>query len=171
MKRIIILLFLAFVCTDIKAQIYHSEVCFYIEAGESLTENTTITTILFDGEILRWKHHKKSTITAKLKESADFCDDLVLKNGGKKEYDSDLSTYSRKVYSEPWYGQGVPTYNNPWGTTIIGKCFYAFSTDLSSFISWCQEANSEKIERKTHYKRIDKSELMPNENLYNFLND
>lgn len=175
MKRIIFLLFLAFVCNDLKAQIYHSEVCFYMEAGESLTENTKIWLISFNGEEIKYHIKKRSEITAKLKESADYWDDWVRApksaSPAKVIYDSDLSTFSREVYAQSWDGEGMRTYYNPWGIVRIGTNFYAFSTDLSSFIYWKQKLNSETIEGKKHYKRIDKSELMPNEHLYDFLND
>lgn len=177
MKRFIILLFLVFVCNDLKAQIYHSEVCFYIGAGESLTENTTIFMYSFDGQEIKWINKTKSEITTKLKESPDYWDDWVPNHGISAEYDSDLSTYSREVYTSTWKGQ-MTYYSNPSNIMdygfyypTIGTMYRAFSKDLSSFIFWKQRTDSETIVDKKHYKRIDKSELMPNENLYDFLND
>ncbi len=175
MKRIIFLLFLAFVCNDLKAQIYHSEICFYMRAGAPLTENTDITIISFDGETIKAGVQKKRAITAKLKESADYWDDWMQKISNWGKYDSDISTSSREVYTTSWDGPEIAYYNNPWDNGVssnrIGTIYRAFSNDLSSYIIWRQKNNSETIEDKRHYKRIDKSELMPNENLYDFLND
>lgn len=157
MKRIIFLLFLAFVCNDLKAQIYRSEVCFYIRAGQSLTENTYITIVVFDGETINFLTKSKREVTAKLKESPDYWDNYMRNerlHSMPYNYNSDLSTYSREVYTSP-----------------SGTAFMAFSTDLSSYIYWEQRRYSETIENKMHDKRIDKSELMPNEHLYDFLND
>jgi len=170
MKRIFFLLFLAFVCNDLKAQIYRSEVCFYIRAGQSLTENTSITIISFDGQTVTCDWKTKSEITAKLKESADYWDDWISNSSSAPyNYNSDLSTYSREVYSQS-LGENQWT---PFGviSTTTSRIYAAFSKDLSSYISWKQKINSETIEDKRHYKRIDKSDLMPNENLYDFLND
>jgi len=164
MKRIIFLLFLAFVCNDLKAQIYHSEVCYYMRAGESLTENTDITIVSFEGQTITSCVLPKNVITTRLKESPDYWDDWVSKRRGSGwKYSSKLSTDSREVYSMGW--------PNSTATSYIGTFFRAFSTDLSSYIFWGQKYNSETIERKMHYMRIDKSDLMPNENLYDFLND
>ena len=150
------------------AQIYSSDVCFYIKTGESLEKNNGITYILFDGSRLITSSHTSYYVKKSLREDPNFFYNY-LKNidsnseGNFYKYSSSKSKPKREVYiyRYPGYHDYFLNYAPHW------RCI-AVSPDKNSFISWT-EYDDGTISGKQYYIRIDKKELLPKISDYDFL--
>lgn len=182
MKKIVLAVIIALTSIYSKAQLYSSEACFYIKAGENLSNTKYIAVVLLKGKNL-YTLYSTSTITNYimtdkktdgiknkgkviewggvmdyLKEDPEYYDNLHnCMNHHSWKYDMSLSTSKRTVYKRfnPYNdGRGV-FLSEPAHTTYL-----AVSQDLSSIIQW-SERDGEIMGEKTYYVRIDKEELLP----------
>lgn len=162
------LVFLGFILAqNIHAQIYSSEVCFYIKTGESLENNPGgLIFVLFDGNQLVRSNYTSFYIKNRLREDPNFFD-KYLKNLKCKdctfEYSSSMSTSKREVYRYryPGYRDSFLNYAPEW------RCI-AVSLDKSSLIYW-NESDSGAISGKQYYVRVNKSDLLPKGSNHDFL--
>jgi len=152
-----------------KAQLYGSDVYYYVPAGESITDQTIVIPVYFNGEnIISYYHfdnfnYKRIGIIKQLNEdSRYFIDKMKLEsekpNGiWSYKYDSSVSTNSRVVYKRTWHGDGsLGVY-----VDVLGYNYAGFSTDKNSLITWRERKNSGSVESKKYYKRVDVKDLMP----------
>lgn len=148
------------------AQIYSSDVCFYIKTGESLENNSGITFILFNGSKFIKSSYTSYYIKKCLREDPNFfykylknlnCEDCTYK------YSSSKSTPKREVYlyRYPGYHDYFLNYAPHW------RCI-AISLDKNSLISWT-EYDDGTISGKQYYIRVDKKELLPKISDHDFL--
>lgn len=177
MKRFILFIALSLIINVIKAQLSGSEVYYYVPAGSSISNSTTVYMVYFDylNDRFVLTSSSRSTVISKLESNSDYWYDKLMTymekptNGFK--YDSSLSTSQRVVYKKAWYGstQFVPhTFNpmNPYDaghfeTPVIGTYYNAFSYDKESMITWQERKNSSEIINKSYYKRVDLKDLKP----------
>lgn len=165
-----IFFFIAFILSfcKVEAQIYESDVCYYVSAGSDINSSTTIHMIKFSGRRIVCASDSKSTVTEKFRESSSYYDkklDKLLENPNNGlNYNTSLSTSSREVYSCKWTGlpELVSTgmFSAEWRTTKYGYAYRAFSKDTKSMIIWEENKHGE-ITDKSYYVKIDKSDLLP----------
>ena len=182
MKKIVLAVIIALTSIYSKAQLYSSEACFYIKAGENLSSTKYIAVVLLKGKnlytlystsaITNYIMTDKNTDGIKnkgkdiewggvmdyLKEDPGYYDNPHnCKNHYSWKYDMSLSTSKRTVYKRfnPYVdGRGV-FHSVPAHTTYL-----AVSQDKSSIIQWC-ERDGKIMGEKEYYVQIDKEELLP----------
>ena len=162
MKKILFVLVMAMFAIYAKAQLYSSEVHFYIEAGADISNGSTLVEVVkFEGNHVYVKAQSVHDIKQALRSNS-YYDTDVKKHALVSNYDSSLSTTKRVVYK---YRQ----YNN--GFTFIPNidCYYAYSKDKSSLIEWTETYNGERLSEERYYIRINKAELMPKATNRDFL--
>lgn len=161
-----IFFFIAFILSfcKVEAQIYKSDVCYYVSAGSDISSSTTIYMVKFSGRRIACASASKSIVTEKLSESSSYWDkdlDELPDNGF--EYNPSLSTSSKEVYSceltgpSELVGYGMCF---EWRKPKYGYKYRAFSKDTKSMIIW-EENKSGEIKGKSYYVKIDKSDLLP----------
>ncbi len=163
MKKILFVLVMAMFAIYAKAQLYSSEVHFYIEAGADISNGSTLVEVVkFEGNHVYVKAQSVHDIKQALRSNSNYYDTDVKKHALVSNYDSSLSTTKRVVYK---YRQ----YNN--GFTFIPNidCYYAYSKDKSSLIEWTETYNGERLSEERYYIRINKAELMPKATNRDFL--
>ena len=163
MKKILFVLVMAMFAIYAKAQLYSSEVHFYIEAGADIRNGSTLVEVVkFEGNHVYVKAQSVHDIKQALRSNSNYYDTDVKKHALVSNYDSSLSTTQRVVYK---YRQ----YNN--GFTFIPNidCYYAYSKDKSSLIEWTETYNGERLSEERYYIRINKAELMPKATNRDFL--
>lgn len=163
-----------------KAQLYGSDVYYYVPAGVNITDGTEIYMFYFDGTDLGCLSRSRKNIIKYLEEDSEhWCDELKRQlekrtSTSEKKYDSSVSTSSRTVYKGAWLGP-MSTYGvgTNWGTYYprIGDTYYAFSNDKESLIIWRERKNSSDVVDKKYYKRVDVKDLMPKAANRDFLYD
>lgn len=177
MKRILSL-FVALAMANgvIKAQLYGNDVFYYVPAGQSISDNTSIYIVFFSGRRICSSEVKRSTVIYKLSQDPHYYVDEArqsLEKGGGGKYNSSLSTSSRVVYENDWYGspQNAGTPSDPWRIhqPLLGTYYRAFSKDKSSMIEWRERKNSGEVENKTYYKLVDLKEILPKAANHDFL--
>ncbi len=161
-----------------KAQLYGSDVYYYVPAGESITDETIVIPVYFNGEnIISYYlfddfNYKRIGIIKQLNEdSRYFIDEMKLEsekpNGiWSYKYDSSVSTNSRVVYKRTWHGDSHGYSTGPggkWGVyvDVLGYNYVGFSTDKNSLITWRERKSTGSIESKKYYKRVTVKDLMP----------
>lgn len=168
-----------------KAQLYGSDVYYYVPAGESITDQTIVIPVYFNGDNIIFCYHfddnnynyRRSHIIKHLNEdSRYFIDKLKLwsenpSNSKYYEYNSSLSTTTREVYEKKWIGNTPHTYSTgpvggpptKWGVYYdnLGYMYAGFSKDKNSLIIWRERKSTGSIENKKYYKRVDVKDLMP----------
>ena len=108
-----IFFFIAFILSfcKVEAQIYESDVCYYVSAGSDISSSTTIYMVKFSGRRIVCTSDSKSTATEKFSESSSYYDkklDKLLENPNSGlDYNTSLSTSSKEVYSCEWTGMPV----------------------------------------------------------------
>lgn len=149
------------------AQLYY-----FVKSGTNVQSNTKIMMVYVRGTKCYVTSKTASEISAKLHSNSsyweDWMDKKLNKNSEPYEYDSSLSTSSYEVYKSPWRGQGdivMSSYGDPYGayglsfaTTKgprIGNYYKGISSDGQTCVSWRQKKNSNEVQNKTYYERID----------------
>lgn len=189
MKEKILFAIFALICfpyvSQVSAQIYCSENCFYSEAGKSECKYV----VKFEGSNKRvWlKTVSHSDVRSNLNKSKDYYENEVWTDGQNSaymfEYDSSKSNYKNEVYKrkktssrerlnqwgtayDPFTGMhlGYETYQTGWE-------YVAISNDKSYMIKWYENLNNYdgEIKGKTEYSRILKDDLLPKSVNYDFL--
>ncbi len=178
MKKILMFILALFMASGTtKAQLYGSGLYYYIPVNQSLTDNTKVYIIYFDGNRCYANEERRSTIVYHLNENPNYYINDAKRtlsnpdNGSK--FDSSLSTSSRVVYKSTWYGapQNVGTPSDPWRIhqPILGNYYKAFSKDKSSMIEWRERKNSGSVENKTYYTQVDNKDILPKAANHDFL--
>lgn len=163
MKKILFVLAMAMFTICAKAQLYSSEIHFYIEAGADISNGSTqVHVAKFEGNHAYIKYQCVRDIKKALKSNSNYYDTDVKKNFTVLNYDSSLSTTKRVVYKRRQY-------NNGWTFIPNVDSYYAFSKDKSSLIEWLETYDGEKYDKESYYIRIDKAELMPKATNRDFL--
>lgn len=193
MKKLFLLLTMALCLINVcYAQFFDNSIHFYIESGENLTANTKVRVLFFDrstNRIMTINSPTKKFIAEKIKVNPNIFEDIALgKRTGDREigsyrkywdesdYQSSISTSSRRVYGEKSYTQSF--YSGPWYPgcpqftyTYDGYHVYqGFAYDKSSFISW-QETDDGEVRNKHYYIEISIEDLMPKTVNRDFLYD
>lgn len=83
------------------------------------------------------------------------------------EYDSNLTTGKYNVYKSTWRGEPKANFSPGWGGgswswskgSLIGNYYMALSSDKTTLISWRQRLNSDEVDNKIYWERIDASTL------------
>lgn len=162
MKKIILIVVMAFVTFCTYAQIYSSEACFYLEAGKDIESNSGWRVVYFKGTTAN-ECGSISLVSIKneLKNDRNYFENKLKnavhkQNGFVYHYNSSMSTTKREVYQKV-----EPSSQYYWGGPIYAGYtqYFAFSKDKSSLITWREQ--NDKISDKHEYIRIDKSELLP----------
>lgn len=91
-------------------------------------------------------------------------------------YNSQLTTTKYKVYESTWRGDPQANFTPGWGGgswswskgSLIGSWYRALSSDNSTLITWRQKKNSDVVENKVYWERIEESTL--NKDPHDFLN-
>lgn len=165
----------------VKAQINCSEACFYAKAGSSSVSYVVRFEYLNDRAWMKSMTHWK--VRDNLAKSKNYFEDEVWRNHqngvNMYEYDSQKSTSSREVYRKkrtheeyPTWG-GVPMMGMTPTTVFDGYDYIAFSTDMSSIITWFEKKDNYdgSTGTKNYYTRIPKEDLLPKSTNYDFLNE
>lgn len=164
MKKIIFILAMAMFVIYAKAQLFSSEVHFYIEAGADISNGSTIVEVVkFEGNHVYVKAQSVYKIKEALNSNRNYYDTDVKKYAHVSNYDSSLSTTKRVVYKYRQHSSGMFTF------IPNIDCYYAYSKDKSSLIEWTETYNGEKLSEERYYIRINKAELMPKATNRDFL--
>lgn len=163
MKKILFVLAMAMFAIYVKAQLYSSEIHFYIKAGADISDASTMVDVVkFEGNHVYVKLQSVRDIKIALKSNSNYYDTYVKKHAIVSNYDSSLSTTKRVVYKYRQYNNGF--------TFIPNEDYYfAYSMDKSSLITWTETYNGEKDSEEIYYIRINKTELMPKATNRDFL--
>lgn len=165
MKRNILIIILVFVTYCANAQMYSSEVLFFIEAGENTTDGTCAI-VLCKGEKLYCLYDAVRSVKQNLKKDRNYYEN----NKGWRqkifEYDSSRSTSSYHVYTK-YYPESttdmiVYMLHSPESYHCV-----AISKDKSIHKSWTEQEGVSP--EPYNYIRVDKSELLPKAMNYDFL--
>ena len=178
-KFLFIVLAMCLTCV-VKAQLYGSDVYYYVPAGESITDETIVIPVYFNGENIISYHNvdfnytRRGIIKQLNKDSRYFIDHMKLESEKPNglwhyKYDSSVSTNSKEVYGKKWRGELQEcTTIGPYGLPQIGTYYpeygyyyVAFSKDKNSLITWRERKSTGSIENKKYYKRVDVKDLMP----------
>ena len=164
-----------------KAQLYGSDVYYYVPAGVSITDQTLVIPVYFNGDniVLDYSYDcsnytRKGIIESLNNDSNYLLDKLKLwsenpKNSCYYEYNSSMSTSSKEVYERKWKSDWrTVTIPQPFGFPTVqsvrddlGYYYCAFSHDKNSLITWRERKSTGSIESKKYYKRVDVKDLMP----------
>lgn len=151
----------------INAQLYY-----FIQAGEEIKPGKKITLFYTSGSSAFRYFEYPSKISAKLYSDSSYWDnwmDSMLEKKRKSkncyEYDSSLSTGSYRVYRQPSLSERPGYYYTELVTT--GYDYFAISNDGSTAITWYQRKNSDEVERRTYWERVDSDVL--NQDPHDFL--
>lgn len=163
-KRLLFLVMAICLASGVKAQIYNSEVLFYVEEGSKLTNSSTST------RIIRIKDGMLYTVS-RIDNLKTVCNKLK----------NDINYYEN--HPKEWVSRNKPgsLSNTKWMVTSIcfdalydfdtgamlfpQHCiFKAIATDLSKYMEWSEpeydDPNGVHMGRRTTFKRITKSELL-----------
>lgn len=144
-----------------KAQLYDSEICYYIKAGVELNNSTRVYCVKFEGSIIKLKTVSLSKINEIMSASSSDID----RNWTKETYNPSMSTSSKTVYQGDMHGNpqmvSTGTFSYEWRQPVIGKYYHAFSLDKGSLITWNERNNSNSIYDKSDWIRVNKSDLKP----------
>ena len=162
MKRIALLSIMMLIALCSQAQLYSSEACFYIMAGEApIVEGKNCWIVVtFRGNKAIWHHGSTNYdlyfIRKYLKENQNYYEEH---NGGMEfTFDSSLSTSSKYVYTRY---KAESTSNIGWGSIRYPavKEIFEFNKDLSTLTRYYKEGDSDY--RTYYYVRVPKSEVLP----------
>lgn len=168
MKKIISVLVMVMCLTSVvKAQIYGSEVYYYVPAGENITQSTTVEIVYFDGRVAWFGSDRCSNILNQLNSNSSYFLNKAKKDlrnpdedfrvPNRYRYDSSISTSTKKVYKfVDTYWTGVAF----GGRNTSGYCYYAVSNDKETLIYWYENTSNE-IRDKKYYTRVDVKDLAP----------
>lgn len=145
------------------AQVYSSEACFYLVAGENPDSPHDVwVAVSFRGNkaVLRYYGSPLWRIQKDLKENKNYYEEVDIQDGGNGwiyTYDSSMSTNSRYVYKRCVAGKSpAHAFDVSWSA----YCDYlAFSKDNSSLIRWREQ--DDRIFKKKQLVRVKKSEVLP----------
>lgn len=156
-----------------KAQIYGSDVYYYVPAGENITQSTGVVIAYFNGRTASFYRNRCGDILNQLNSNSSYYlneakkvlrdsrDDYYVNGdyhlkGDRYRFDSSISTSTKKVYKsadEAWAGPGLGKYTK-------GYCYYAVSDDKETLIYWYENTSNE-VRDKTYYTRVDVKDLAP----------
>lgn len=172
MKKILLTtLALCFCALCASAQIYYSDICFYVKSSDS--SSTKVYAVEFNGSYAKIAETSISSVRKNLTNNADYYDDYFLNSGKECDYNSKLSTTSREVYKSEYDGY---TYFDPiMGCIQMGYNawqFFAFSLDKDSMIRWEEVKSTGQMRNKVYYKRVGVNYFFPENDSgrYDFLN-
>ncbi len=162
MKYILfIIMMLTSLCST--AQVYSSEACFYLIAGEDPNSSSSVwLAVSFRGNkaVIKDDADPLWRIQKNLKTNKNYYEEVEIqdrRNGWIYTYDSSMSTSFRYVYKRCVAGKSPA---HPFDVSWSAYCDYlAFSKDNSSLIRW-REQNDE-ITNKRQFIRVAKSEVLP----------
>ena len=179
MKKVLMfILAMVMACGVAKAQLYGSDVYYYIPTGQSITNSTSVYVIYFDGRRCFAHEERRSTIVNKLNEDSRYYINYAKRTLENPDnginYNASMSTSSRVVYQSEWYGSASFNYDpfsgsGNWNQPVLGYYYKAFSKDKSSMIGWRERKNSGSVESKTYYKQVDVKDLLPKAANHDFL--
>ena len=147
---------------NVQAQFYDSDIHYYIQSGEDLSNSSDVWMFSFNGQSAKCTKAKKSEVANKLEQSSIY---WKSKLSNDLEYDSEFSTSARTTYAGIKNGDlkyvqtGLFTWE--WVVPVLGKWYAAFSNDKSEFIYFYVPKNSENVNGKTYWQEISVSDLMP----------
>lgn len=186
MNRLVFTILMVLASFHAKAQVYSSEACFYIEAGEDISYTEYVCVLLFKnstlyigtsannlhkyilslksrGEIVnkgKGLRREWGGVTDFLKEDPNYYDKLpnyrTYFNSCIYEYDSSLSTSKREVYKHVTDAYYSPFHQRRMEEEI---CYIAVAPDKSSVIFWVETGGRISYGR-TYYTRIEKDDLI-----------
>lgn len=170
MKRIALLSIMMLIALCSQAQLYSSEACFYIKAGEVPRADdydceSSWKVVTFRGNKAIW--HIGSTnyhlyfIREKLKENQNYYEEH--NDGLEFTFDSSVSTSSKYVYKR-YKAESTSTYG--WNTWRHPAEYdkLVFNKDLSTLTRYYKEGDSNY--RTYYYVRVPKSEVLPVSNRF-----
>ena len=160
MKRIALLSIMMLLALCSQAQIYSSETCFYLRAGESVTDNRSYWRIVkFTGNKLITTGTDLFTIKSELRRNPNYYEEKGLDRCLELTYNSSLSTSSEYVY----LGYS-PAIRNDTGFAIYytPASYYkaVFNKDHST-IKWYSKDEDDSDYKVFYYVRVPKSEVLP----------
>ena len=154
------------------AQVYDSDVHYYIKSGESISSHPNIYMIKSNEDYVAIIDNKNwSWVKSKLREDEDYFDrELGRKMVDPKNcyaFNSSMSNSKQDVYEKPKYENQFPYYNGIpcYGLTPTkvrtGSYICVFSSDMSVMILCTMNKSGDIVGSKRYYVEIDKSEIMP----------
>lgn len=175
-KRFFLLVMAICLASGVKAQIYNTEILFYVLESTDLTNVSPqdhVNILRFkDGMCWRiWKkgHDEFKKVCDNLKSNSYYYEytpeEMWIKRTelNTTNYNSDMSNEKWYVYSE--YNSYVPSGQFAWGVSDpieAHTSYYAFKRDLSAFMEWSEplyHLNGEVCGKRRTFKRISKEEI------------
>ena len=160
MKRIALLSIMMLIALCSQAQIYSSEACFYLGAGESITSKRSHCRIVkFKGNKLVTTGTDLFTIDRELRRNPNYYEEKGLDRCLELTYNSSLSTSSEYVYS----GYS-PAIRNDTGFAIYytpATYYKAVFNKDNSTIKWYSKEEGNSDYRTYYFVRVPKSEVLP----------
>ena len=164
MKRIALLSIMMLIALCSQAQLYSSEACFYIKAGEAPRAddydcNSSWIVVTFRGNKAIWHHGSNNYhlywIRKYLKDNQNYYEED--NEGLEFTFDSSLSTSSKYVYTR----YKAEWTSNLWPFTRYPAEYekFEFNKDLSTLTRYYKEGNSDY--RTYYFVRVPKSEVLP----------
>lgn len=165
MKRIALLSIMMLIALCSQAQLYSSEACFYIGAGEVPRADdydckSDWIVLTFRGNKAIWhigsKNYHLHGIREYLKENQNYYEEH--NDGLEFTFDSSLSTSSKYVYTR-YEAESTSTYGwNTWRHPAEYEKL-VFNKDLSTLTRYFKKGDS--YYRTYYYVRVPKSEVLP----------
>ena len=158
MKRIALLSIMMLIALCSQAQIYSSEACFYIPAGENLNSRPTLTIIVFKGNQLLQGGDWLPQAQSRLRDDTNIYEKRRLDPyyGDIYTYNSSLSTNYEYVYT-----RYVAEYTDsfyPWTRHPSVSSKLIFNKDNSTLVRMSKHGDGDW--NKWYYIRIPKSEVI-----------
>ena len=166
-KRLLFLVMAICLASGVKAQIYNSEVLFYVEEDSKLSDPQTRLSIY------RFKNGKRQYYNGE-DHLKDVCDNLKSNinyyethsakwsDGLGDEFDSKMSNAKWIVYS--YHFDACYDYNTGIMEFPSHTCYSAFANDFSKYMSWYEPEfdyrGGAHAGARITYKRLTKSELL-----------
>lgn len=159
MKRIALLSIMMLIALCSQAQIYSSEVCFYLAAGESITNGRSHYRIVkFKGNKLFTTGTYLSSLNVELHRNPNYLEEIP-ECWDEFTYNSSLSTSSEYVYSGY-----TPAIRNDTGFAIFytpASYYKAVFNKDNSTLKWYSKDENDSDYKVCYYVRVPKSEVLP----------
>ena len=167
------------------SQTYNRGYYLYIKVGESTSKPSEIKYVHFNAEgKMYFGSMSQRELTRLYNES--LLDEYAVNKGYDKQRNSKISTNKYDVYSSrdgysDWsivsipngyaWGTGTPQYRYESRLTFThtGDNYYAISIDKQELITWYQAKDSNNIQQKTYYKRVNVEDVIEKPTDYDFL--
>ncbi len=161
------------------AQIYDSDVHYYIKAGDDMNSSTIVKIIKYNGSELKYTSAKLSDFLSKIGRNEDYYEDYLLNKGGKYKYNSSISTSSREVYEQKREGETQQRHTGQYnyvnlgmGITmpseiivfekpLFGYNYYGVSPNADTIVYWQEDKNRSNVTNKTYWKEVQLEDLKP----------